>query len=159
LLYAAPNSILFRIQRVEGKGMGVIAARDVYAGELIMNEKPLLSLATEENAGGKPSKDDYKRVLQVVQDKVQGLSLREQERFYALSGYVRDTFDNDDDEEELPCRCECALTSSSTSSLSSSNDVLDDDAPAFKTFFPDTALAASAAPERMPLCIDARGSC
>ena len=99
LLHAAPNSILFRVQRVEGKGMGVIAARDVYAGELIMNEIPLLSLSTEANTGEKPSKDDYQRVLRVVQDKIQGLSLREQERFYALSGYNRDTFDNDEEDE------------------------------------------------------------
>ena len=99
LLHAAPNSILFRVQRVEGKGMGVIAARDVYAGELIMNEIPLLSLSTEASSGRKPSENDYKRVLQVVKDKIQGLSLRQQERFYALSGYIRDTFDNNEDEE------------------------------------------------------------
>ena len=98
-LHAAPNSILFRVQRVEGKGMGVIAARDVYAGELIMNEMPLLSLTTEASSGKRPSLDDYKRVLQVVKDKVQCLSLQQQERFYALSGYIRDTFDNDNDEE------------------------------------------------------------
>lgn len=95
----APNAIQFRVQKIPGKGMGVIAARDILVGELIMTEKPLLSLTTEPNTGAKPSAADYTRVLCVVEEQVNRLSTDEQGRFFALSGYIRDVFVDDDDEK------------------------------------------------------------
>jgi hypothetical protein len=96
----APNSIQFRVQSIAGKGLGVIAARDILVGEMIMTEKPLLSLTTEPSSGGKPSPADYARVLRVVEEEVDRLPKEGQDRFFALTGYARDVFDDDGGDDD-----------------------------------------------------------
>jgi len=60
----------FEIKEIEGKGMGVIATRDIKAGELILKEKPFVVWADEEDA------DDLEAILQKLTD-------RKREEFYA----------------------------------------------------------------------------
>eukprot|EP01083_Nonionella_stella_P016745 46761_1 len=42
-----PKTVLFRVEKVEGKGMGMIANEDISMGTMILNENPLLSLTSD----------------------------------------------------------------------------------------------------------------
>jgi hypothetical protein len=86
------EGIVCRVQAVPGKGLGVIAVRDISIGELVMSEAPLLSLPVD---GAKPTAEDRRRVLGHVEDEVKRLPLQGQSRFRALSGHVPPAFNDD----------------------------------------------------------------
>ena len=91
------HGIVYRVQAVSGKGLGVVAARDIHVGECIMSDMPLLSLPTDK---GSLTADDRKRVLRLVEDEVNRLPLLGQKRFRALSGYVPPVFDDADNDAD-----------------------------------------------------------
>ena len=43
------GSLLYRLQQIEGKGCGLVAARDIQPSELIVEETPLLTVPLDED--------------------------------------------------------------------------------------------------------------
>ena len=75
---------MYKICEIPGKGFGAIATRDICPGELLIEEKPLFAINTRK-AWFTPS-ESYSETR--VENEVDKLSDIDQERFFALHGFI-----------------------------------------------------------------------
>ena len=75
---------MYKICEIPGKGFGAIATRDIFPGELLIEERPLFAINTRK-AWFTPS-ESYSETR--VENEVDKLSEIDRERFFALHGFV-----------------------------------------------------------------------
>merc|ERR1711971_552775 len=69
----------WRVESIEGKGMGVTATADIKQGELILTDRPLFIVPNSAHT------DDPEELNRVLSSKVEELSEADREYFYSLS--------------------------------------------------------------------------
>ena len=83
---------LYSLTEIPGKGFGAIALRDIMPGELIMEEKPLFSISSKK--GWFTPSESYSEAR--VETEIEKLSDYDQDRFYALHGFLGHNGEFDD---------------------------------------------------------------
>jgi SET domain len=91
-LLKSTSEALYTLAEIPGKGFGAIALRDIMPGELIMEEKPLISISSKK--GWFTPSESYSEAR--VETEIEKLSDYDQDRFYALHGFMGHNGEFDD---------------------------------------------------------------
>lgn len=86
------SEALYALMEIPGKGFGAIALRDIMPGELIMEERPLISISSKK--GWFTPSESYSEAR--VETEIEKLSEYDQDRFYALHGFMGHNGEFDD---------------------------------------------------------------
>ena len=72
LAFDSKTTPIYRVQDVPGKGLGILAMRNIKAGELVLREKPIMTMSFDD--------EDAERHVELVQE----LSDGDKRRFFSL---------------------------------------------------------------------------
>jgi hypothetical protein len=86
------SEALYTLTEIPGKGFGAIALRDIMPGELIMEEKPIITISSKK--GWFTPSESYSEAR--VETEIEKLSDYDQDRFYALHGFMGHNCEFDD---------------------------------------------------------------